>query len=88
MHVNVEWVDKTLNGWNARINVTLSVDEISRLDKDSICNIEDYSIDIEGSSLKFDCFLNNDEPWEDEHLEELLKALKLEVEYHVHGLLK
>lgn len=88
MQVDVDNVDESKNGWNVRLNVNLSPEELSRLNHDSIDMVEDFKIDLMGSNLYFNCFLNTAEPWEDEPLEELLKAIKFEVEYRTNDLLK
>lgn len=88
MKVDVDNVDESKNGWQVRICVDLSPEELSRLNQDSIDMIEDFTIDQKDCDLFFNCFLSTAEPWEDEHLEELLKAIKFEVEYHVNALLE
>jgi hypothetical protein len=88
MQVEVDEVNELEKGWKVRLNVNLTPEEFSRIDSDSINEVEDFNIFIGDSSLYFDCLVNTCEPWEDEPLEELLKALKFEVEYHVQSLLK
>lgn len=88
MQIDVDEVKKSENGWNIRIKVNLSPEEIDKLNHDAIDRIEDFKIDLEGSNLYFNSFLTTAEPWEDEPLEELLKAIKFEVEYHTQTLLK
>lgn len=88
MQVDVDFVDKLDNGWKVRLNVKLSADELSRLDHESVNTFKDFNISLDGSNLYFDCFLNTEEPWEDEPLEELLKAIKIEVEYHAKAFLE
>ncbi|BDZ71348.1 hypothetical protein [Methanobacterium petrolearium] len=88
MKVDVDTVDESRNGWQVCISVDLSSEELSRLNTDSIAMIEDFTIDQKDSNLFFNCFLNTAEPWEDETLEELLKAIKFEVEYYVNALLE
>jgi len=87
MQVDVDYLDETGKGWNVRVKVVLSTEELSQLKTDSIQDIEDFKIDIDGSVIYFNSFLSIAEPWEDEPLEELIKAIKLEVEYMVKGLL-
>ena len=87
MQVNVDCLNESFNGWKVRIKVTLSNEEFSQLDHRAIGNIEDFQIDVEGHTLYFSSFLSLEEPWEDEPIEELVKAIKLEVEYRVKGLL-
>lgn len=88
MQVDVDFVDKLDNGWKVRLNVKLSTEELSRLDHESVSTFKDFNISLDGSNLYFDCFLNTEEPWEDEPLEELLKAIKIEVEYHAKAFLE
>lgn len=88
MKVDVERVNEKVNGWDVRFNVKLSSDELSRLDQSLIPQIEDFEIDQKGSVLYFNCYINTGEPWEDEPLEELIKALKHEIEYRTNSLLK
>lgn len=88
MQLDIDEVNKSGNGWNVRLKANLSNDEVQRLNNNSINMVDDFHIELKDSNLYFDCFLNNDEPWEDEPLEELLKAIKIEVEYHVKALLK
>ncbi len=87
MKVDVDKVSENNNGWYVRLKVNLSPEELLILNKDAIRKIEDFNIDLNGSNLYFNCFLNTQEPWEDEPLEELLKSIKLEVEYHTKALL-
>ena len=87
MQVDVDYLDESGKGWNVRVKVVLSTKELSQLKTASIQDIEDFKIDIDGSVIYFNSFLSIAEPWEDEPLEELIKAIKLEVEYRVKGLL-
>ena len=87
MQVDVDYLDESGKGWNVRVKVVLSTEELSQLKIASIQDIEDFKIDIDGSVIYFNSFLSIAEPWEDEPLEELIKAIKLEVEYRVKGLL-
>lgn len=86
MKVEIDQTNKIDNGWNVKIKVILSSEELSNLNQESITKIEDFNIILVDSTLYFDCFTDTREPWEDEPLEEILKALKFEVEYHVNGL--
>lgn len=88
MQVDVDFVNKLNDGWKVRLFVKLSSEELSMLNMDKLDSIEDYTVNFEGSDLHFDCFVNTEEPWEDESLEELIKAIKIETEYHVQALLE
>jgi hypothetical protein len=88
MQVEVICVDKYEKGWNAKVKVILTPEELSHLNKDSISLIEDFDVNLENSVLYFNCFFDKSEPWEDEYLEEILKAIKLEVEYKTRKLLE
>lgn len=88
MIVDVDNVDESKKGWHVILKVNLSPEERSRLNHDAIAMVEDFKIDLRGSDLYFACFLNTEEPWEDEPLEELLKAIIFEVEYRADALLK
>jgi hypothetical protein len=87
MNVGVENLEKTEKGWNIFLRVELDEAELSRLDRNSLGKIEDFQVDIKRDELYFQCYMETSEPWEDEPLEELLKALKLEVEYKVNQVL-
>lgn len=87
MQIDVDCLDESVNGWKVRIKVTLPIEEFSQLDLDLIRNINDFQIDVKGHTLYFNSFLSIAEPWEDEPLEELVKSIKLEVEYHMKRLL-
>lgn len=87
MNVGVENLEKTEKGWNIFLRVELDEAELSRLDRNSLGKIEDFQVDIKRDELCFQCYMETSEPWEDEPLEELLKALKLEVEYKVNQVL-
>jgi hypothetical protein len=87
MQVDVDYLEESFEGWNVRVKVVLSNEELSKLNTASIQDIEDFKIEIDGSVIYFNSFLSIAEPWEDEPLEELIKAVKLEVEYRVKGLL-
>ena len=87
MQIYVDCLDESNNGWKVRIKVTLSSEEFSRLDQDLIKNIEDFQIKSKNHALYFNSFFFFFLPWEDEPLEELIKSIKLEVEYHMKRLL-
>jgi hypothetical protein len=87
MNVGVENLEKTEKGWNIFLRVELDEAELSRLDRNSLGKIEDFQVDLKRDELYFQCYMETSEPWEDEPLEELLKALKLEVEYKVNQVL-
>jgi len=87
MQVDVDYLEESSKGWNVRVKAVLSTEELSQLNKISIQDIEDFKIELDGSTIYFNSFLSIAEPWEDEPLEELIKAIKLEVEYRVKGLL-
>ena len=88
MQVDVDSVNELDKGWMVRLNVNLSSEELSKLNQKAINRHEDFDIFLDGSKLYFNCFLNKDEPWEDEPLEELLKAIKIEVKYRAQALLE
>ena len=87
MQVDVDYLEESGKGWNVRVKVVLSTEEFSHLNTALIQDVEDFKIEIDGSTIYFNSFLSIAEPWEDEPLEELIKAIKLEVEYCVKGLL-
>lgn len=87
MQIDVDYMEESGKGWTVRVKVVLSTEELSKLNTVSIQNIEDFKIEMDGSVIFFNSFLSIAEPWEDEPLEELIKAVKLEVEYRVKGLL-
>lgn len=87
MQVDVDCLEESGQDWNVRMKVILTTEEISQLDYDALKDVEDFQIEIEGPALYFNGFLSIVEPWEDEPLEELLKAIKLEVEYRMNRLL-
>ena len=87
MKVVVDYLEESGKGWNVRVKAVLNTGELSQLNSDSIQDIEDFKINIEGSVIYFNSFLSIGEPWEDEPLEELIKAIKLEVEYRLKALL-
>lgn len=88
MEIEVSGLDEHERGWNVEVMVTLTPEELSQLDEDSIRFIDDFDINLENSVLYFNCFFDKCEPWEDEPLEEILKAIKLEVGYKTRELLK
>jgi len=83
----IENLEKTGKGWNIFLRVELDEEELSRLDRRSLGKIEDFQVDLKGDVIYFQIYMEISEPWEDEPLEELLKALKLEVEYKVNQVL-
>jgi hypothetical protein len=87
MNVGVKNLEKTGKGWNIFLRVELDESELSRLDRNSLGKIEDFQVDLKRHEIYFQCYMETSEPWEDEPLEELLKALKLEVEYKVNQVL-
>jgi hypothetical protein len=88
MEIMVHSLNETDDGWDARIKVTLSQDEMSHLDKSALHDDGDFMVDSEDNSvLYFTSLLSVAEPWEDEPLEELVRAIKMEVKYRVNRLL-
>ncbi|MBI5459868.1 hypothetical protein [Methanobacterium sp.] len=87
MQVDVDFLEKSDQDWKVRMKVILTKDELSRIDHDALKEVEDFQIEIKDDILYFKSFLSIAEPWEDEPLEELLKATKLEVEYWMRKLL-
>ncbi len=87
MQVDVDYLEESGKGWNVRVKAVLSTEELSQLNTTSIQDIEDFKIEMDGSVIYFNSFLSIAEPWEDEPLEELIKAIKLEVNYRLKDLL-
>ncbi|MBI4813059.1 MAG: hypothetical protein HY802_01455 [Methanobacterium sp.] len=87
MQVDMDCLEKSGQDWNVRMKVILTRDELSRIDHDALKDVEDFQIEIEEDIIYFKSFLSTAEPWEDEPLEELLKGIKLEVEYRMMKLL-
>jgi hypothetical protein len=87
MNIEIESLEKNGKGWNIFLRVELEDTELSKLDLDALEEVEDYKVYLMGDELFFQGYLEILEPWEDEPLEELLKAIKLEVEYKVNQLL-
>lgn len=87
MQIDIDHLEESDKGWDVRVKAILSSEEFSQLNTSSINDIEDFKVDIHGSVIYFNSFLSIAEPWEDEPLEELVKAIKLEVEYWVLRLL-
>ncbi|MDO5836144.1 MAG: hypothetical protein Q4P17_06515 [Methanobacterium sp.] len=87
MQVDIDHLEESDKGWDVRVKAILNSEEFSQLNTASINDIEDFKVDIHGSVIYFNSFLSIAEPWEDEPLEELVKAIKLEVEYWVLRLL-
>jgi hypothetical protein len=87
MNVEVENLEKINQGWTILLRVEMDEIEHSKLDRNSLGKIEDFQVDLKKDKLYFQCYMENSEPWEDIPLEELLKALKLEVEYKVNQVL-
>ncbi|HHY00992.1 MAG TPA: hypothetical protein GX531_06450, partial [Methanothermobacter sp.] len=51
MQVDVDFVNKLNDGWEVRLSVKLSSEELSRLNMDKLDSIEDYKVNFEGSEL-------------------------------------
>lgn len=83
MNIELENLEKSGKGWK----ICLRVDEIN-INPDSIKKIEDWQVTLTESQLYFEGFMDISEPWEDEPVEELVKAAKLEVEWKVKQLLR
>lgn len=88
MQINVDLVKEINNGWEVRLIVKLSLEERSRLNQNLINNFEDYDVNFNGSNIYFNVFVNTEEPWEDESIEELINAIKIEAEYHTQSFLE
>lgn len=87
MQVDVDCLDEYGKGWKIRVKAILTTEEFSKLDSDSLLDIEDFKIDVKEPVIYFNSFLSIAEPWEDEPLEELVKSVKLEVNYRLNGLI-
>ena len=83
MNLQVSNVEKIGKGWNIVLRAEMDEEELSRLDLKALKEIEDLKVDLIVNELFFQSYMETTEPWEDEPLEELLKALNLEVEYKV-----
>jgi hypothetical protein len=78
MNVELEKLEKFGDGWN----ICLRVNE-KNINPDSIKKIEEWQVTLKEDQLYFEGFMDLSEPWEDEPLEELVKAAKLEVEWNL-----
>ncbi|HMK54277.1 MAG TPA: hypothetical protein VK444_05790 [Methanobacteriaceae archaeon] len=89
MEVAVETLKKRNNGWELSITVDLSKLNLNtiNLDYDSLNNIEDWQVTFKDNKLYFKGFMEISEPWEDEPIEELVKAAQLEVKWRADKLL-
>lgn len=89
MQIDVGSLKESDRGWDVQLKVTLSLEEISQIDQSALRDDGDFKVDPEDSSLLyFHSLLSVAEPWEDEPLDELVRAIKLEVEYRVKRLFR
>ncbi|MEG3224803.1 MAG: hypothetical protein BME94_04540 [Methanobacteriales archaeon Met13] len=84
MKIEVETLRKKVNGWDIGLQVELAE---SQIDRDALNRVEDWKVTFKDNKLYLEVFMDNSEPWEDEPLEELVKAAKLEVEWKLNQLL-
>ncbi len=87
MQVDVDCLEESDKNWNVRIKVILTTEELSQINYDALQDLEDFHIEIKAPIIYFNSFLSIAEPWEDEPLEELVKSIKLEVEYRMNSVL-
>jgi predicted metal-dependent hydrolase len=80
MIMSVKNVEKRYNGWDVCLQVELDGDELDKLKLEELMKVEEYQISQKGNITYFQAFMDLSEPWEDETLEELLKAIQKEVE--------
>lgn len=88
MKVEVDSLNKSGKGWKIRIKTILTDEEFSHIKIDDLQDIEDFQVEITAPVIYFNTFLSIAEPWEDEPLEELIKAVKLEVKHRLNVFLK
>lgn len=89
MNIEVDSLKELNEGWDVQIKVTLSMEEMSQIDQSALKDDGDFRVNPEDPSvLYFQALLSLAEPWEDEPLSELIRAIKLEVEYRVKGFFK
>lgn len=76
MNVELDKLEKSGNGWK----ICLRVDEIN-INPDLIKKIKDWQVKLKENQLYFEIFMDNSEPWEDESIDELVKAAIIEVKW-------
>ncbi|MDP3065277.1 MAG: hypothetical protein Q8N08_00925 [Methanobacteriaceae archaeon] len=84
MKIEVETLKKMVNGWDINLQVDLTK---SQIDRDALNRVEDWKVTFKDNKLYLEVFMDNTEPWEDEPLEELVKAAKMEIEWKLNQLL-
>jgi hypothetical protein len=88
MNLNVYQVRELTTGWEVCLKLKLEENEVEKLPVDKLMTLKDYEIIYKGNITYFKVFMDLSEPWEDEPLEELLKAITKELKYQIKLLLK
>lgn len=78
MNVELEKLEQSGSGWN----ICLRVEDL-KIKEDNLNKIQDWQVTLKDNQLYFECYMDLSEPWEDEPLEELVKAAKLEVQWKI-----
>jgi hypothetical protein len=77
MDVTLHKVDREKEGWFITIKANLD----PSVDREALEKIEDWEVSFQKDYVFLKNFFDRSEPWEDEPLEEMVKAAILEVEW-------
>jgi hypothetical protein len=88
MNLDVYQVKEKNHGWDICLKLELEESDVDKLLIHKLRTLEDYEIFPKGNDVYFKVFMDLSEPWEDEPLEELLKAIIKELKYQINLLLK
>ncbi|WJI08658.1 hypothetical protein FGU46_00400 [Methanobacterium sp. CWC-01] len=84
MDVTLHSVEGKDKGWLITLQSQFQPD----MNRKELMKMEDWEITIQGEQIYFKNYFDLSEPWEDEPLEEIIKAATLEVEWKLKRLLK
>lgn len=84
MRVTIHNVEREKDGWL----ITFSAKLEPSLDRDDLKMMEDWEVSFQDDYVFLKNYFDLSEPWEDEPLEEIIKAATLEVEWKLKQLLK
>jgi lipopolysaccharide biosynthesis protein len=87
MKIDVYDVSKKNKGWEICLRLELEEKKTELIKIQDISSFNDYQVFYKDDTIFFKVYMDLSEPWEDEPLEELLKAVKKELEYKLNLIL-
>lgn len=80
MKTNLEKFKKIYTGWEIRFKVELTDKEFEKCNMEPVEGVGDYSIELQGKNIIFECIFDKGELKKDETIEERLNLIKKDIE--------